>query len=180
LDALRGSLGDFLSDGESQRLSTGREWLERRGLPPALAQDVATLPLADRGLNVLRICERSPVAPIEAARTYAKLGDQTGINWLYNRLSLAQGGSLWDDMVLVDLRWELLDLQREITEAVLAHKPDDPDAAAQRFLEVHASELERVRVLQRRAAAVSTPSALVVIAARLRCLRQSAGQAEPR
>jgi glutamate dehydrogenase len=178
LDALRGSLGDFLSEGESQRLSTGRERLERRGLPPALATDVATLPLADRGLNVLRICERSPVAPIEAARTYAKLGDQTGINWLYNRLSLAQGGSLWDDMVLVDLRWELLDLQREITEAVLARKPDDPDAAAQTFLEDHANELERVRVLQRKAA-VSTPSALAVITARLRCLRESGSGEDP-
>jgi glutamate dehydrogenase len=173
LDALRDSLGDFLSDGEAQRLNAGRDRLERRGLPTDLARDVATLPLADRGLNVLRICERSPVAPIEAARAYAKLGDQTGINWLYNRLSLAQSGSLWDDMVLVDLRWDLLDLQREITEAVLASKPDDLDAATEEFLEDHASELDLVRNLQRRAAADATPSALAVITSRLRSLRQA-------
>jgi hypothetical protein len=93
---------------------------------------------------------------------------------VYSRLSLADTGSLWDDMVLGDLRWDLLDLQREITEKVLARKPDDLGDAVREFLEEHAAEGERVRALQRRAAAGATPSALAVITSRLRSLGDGA------
>jgi len=73
-------------------------------------------------------------------------------------------------MVLVDLRSELLDLQREITERVLARKSDDLMAAVDAFVAEHAAVLERVRGLQRRAAAAVSPSALAVITERLRGL----------
>jgi glutamate dehydrogenase len=170
LDALRSAMGDYLSEGETQLLAARRERIERRGLPPDLASDIGGLALADRGLNILRICERTPLPPVDVARAYARLSEETGINWVYGRLSQTDVGSLWDRMVLVDLRGELLDLQREITERVLARKPDDLMAAVDAFVAEHAAVLERVRGLQRRAAAAVSPSALAVITERLRGL----------
>jgi hypothetical protein len=73
-------------------------------------------------------------------------------------------------MVLVDLRGELLDLQLEITECVLARSAGDPNEAAEAFLAENADLLDRVRALQRQATTSSSPTALSVIAERLRGL----------
>jgi glutamate dehydrogenase len=154
-----------------QQLDRRRAYLEEDGLPAELASRVASLPLADRGLNILRIVESTSIAPIDAARVYTRLGEETGLNWMYERLSYAHGGTLWDRMALVDLRQDLLDLQCTATERVLGGKPDDPVAALDAFLADHATDIVRIRSLQQRAAATTTPSALAVIASRLHCLR---------
>jgi glutamate dehydrogenase len=169
LDALRASISDYLSEGEAQRLLERRTRLEGQGLPPELAAELSGLALADRGLNILHICERVAAPPIDVARAYAQLGDATGINWVYARLPQADGASEWDHMVLVDLRWKMLDLQRQITESLLRRKPDDLNGAVAVYLADHAERIGRVRELQRRASAAG-PSALSVIASELRAL----------
>jgi hypothetical protein len=73
-------------------------------------------------------------------------------------------------MVLVDLRFDLLDLQRQLTESVLASGPDDPLAAASAFLERHDALIEQIRALEGQIAATDGPSALVVLTSRLRGL----------
>ncbi len=170
-EVLRSALGDYLSPSETQQLEARRERLLEQGLPPELATDVAGIPLVDRGFNIMPVCERAPVAPIDAARTYARLGEQTGINWVYARLTQADARALWDRLALVEMRWELLDLQRHITETVLESRPDDLEAGVRDFLAAHAETLARVQELQRRAATHTTPSALAVVTARLRSLR---------
>jgi len=170
LDLLRGSMEDYLSPGETARLDERRARLESQGLPPDLAAELAGLALADRGLNILDIGEHVRTPPLDTARIYALLGDATGINWVYARLGQAEGVSVWDRMVLVDLRWEMLDLQRRITESLLEPTPADLDRAVAGFLARHADRIDRVHDLQGRAAAAS-PSALSVIAAELRALR---------
>ena len=195
LAELRAHTGEFLTEHETAQVEARQRALRREGLPEDLAADVAALPLADRGLNVLRVCERVPVRPVDAARVYSRLGEATGIHWVYQRLreieasttvpevaaAEAAGGtpaataasavSSWDRMALVDLRWELLDLQRELAEGVLAEKPDDPLAAAEAFLASRAAELAQLRELEQQAASSSSASALVVVTNRLRALR---------
>jgi glutamate dehydrogenase len=151
LDALRDAMSDYLSEGEALRLGERRARLESQGLPQDLAAELAGLALADRGLNILLICEHVAVPPIGAARAYAKLGDETGINWVYARLTQADGASLWDRMVLVDLRWEMLDLQRRMTESLIRRKPDDLDGAVADYLAEHAERIERVLCVRSRA-----------------------------
>jgi NAD-specific glutamate dehydrogenase len=157
LDALRDAMSDYLSEGEALRLGERRARLESQGLPQDLAAELAGLALADRGLNILLICEHVAVPPIGAARAYAKLGDETGINWVYARLTQADGASL-------------LDLQRRMTESLIRRKPDDLDGAVADYLAEHAERIERVHDLQRRAS-VASPSALSAIASELRPLR---------
>ena len=149
------------------------EHLAEEGIPADLAVEIAGLPLADRGLNILHICADTAIPAIEAAKVYARLGDETGINWVYGRLSMADVNSSWDRMVLVDLRGELLDLQLEITERVLARSTGNADEAVETFLADNIDLLDRVRALQRQATASSSPTALTVITERLRGLMRA-------
>jgi glutamate dehydrogenase len=176
LDALRASISDYLSEGEAQLLGERRVRFEGQGLPPDLAAELSGLALADRGLNILHVCEQVAAPPIDAARAYAQLGDATGINWVFARLTQTDGASVWDRMMLVDLRWEMLDLQRRITKGLLRRKPDDLNGAVAKYLADHAERIGRVRELQRRASSAG-PSALSVIASELRGLHPAEDEA---
>jgi glutamate dehydrogenase len=173
LDLLFEALRDFLAADEIRRLDDRRARFRQQGLPEDLADRVACLPLADRGLNILRIVEATSVPPVDAARVYTRLGEGAGFNWMYERLAFSHSGTLWDRMALADLRHELLDLQRSVTERVLAGKSDDPVAAASGFLAEHEADVTRIRDLQQ-SVTTASPSALAVIATRLQCLRFSA------
>ncbi len=174
LAELRTHRAEFMSEGEARQASERRANLMAQGIPADLASDVSVLPLADRGLNVVRIAEEIPVAPLDAARVYARVGDATGINWVYQRLPSVQTPDPWDRILLGDLRAALLDLQRELTTRILTPRPADALAAAEAFLGQHAALLERVRQLQRRALTGEGPSALAVVVQRLRGLLASA------
>jgi glutamate dehydrogenase len=174
VDALRTSIRDFLSPGELQQFDARRQRLGNQGVTEEVAADIAGLALADRGLNILRVCEKTILGPVDVARVYARLGDETGMNWVYGRLSQRSDGNLWDRMVLLGLRWDLLDLQREITERLLASRPDEPDAAVDEFLAQNADLVGEVFALERQAAAESGPSSLAVVTGRLRSLRSAA------
>jgi glutamate dehydrogenase len=176
LDMLRAAMSDYLSEGEAQRFGERRSRLEQQGLAPDLAAELAGLALADRGLNILHICEHITASPVDVARVYAQLGDATGINWVYARLTQTDGASVWDRLVLVDLRWEMLDLQRRITESLFRSRADDPNGAVGSYLADHAQRIGRVRDLQRRASGAG-PSALSVIASELRGLHPAEGDA---
>ena len=86
-------------------------------------------------------------------------------------------GDVWDSMVLVDLRWTLLDLQRDLTERLIRERPDDPTGAVEQFVTTHAAELQRVRRLQERAISTGSASALSVVTQRLRKIGGVEGEA---
>ena len=174
--ALRANLGGFLSDVETAQMRERAAALVARGLPEALAAEIALLPLADRGLNVLRLAERVAAAPADVARVYVRLGEATGIHAVQRRLRDAGTTDVWDRMALVDLRWELLDLQRQIAEQVLTTPDADPGAAANAFLDRHETLLDSVAALEKQLAPTDGASALVVIASRLRGLVADAGR----
>jgi glutamate dehydrogenase len=171
LRALRDQLSEFLSEGETRRIDERRDDLASSGLPALLAEPLVVLPLADRGLNILRIAEHTGVTPLAAARLYARIGDATGINWVYGRLPVVETEDVWDSMILVEMRWTLLDLQRELSERLLRESPGDPERAAEAFVASHAAQLERVRALQQRAISSGRVSSLAVVTRSLGRLR---------
>jgi glutamate dehydrogenase len=169
--SLRAHADAFLSGPQLEERAARESALTRAGLPSDLAADLAAAGVADRILNVLRVCEAAGAEPLRAARVVARLSAATGIHWLQQRLGELESADAWDRMALVDLRWELLDLQRSLAETVLGARPDDPDGAVRAFLARNAPLLEQVHELERQAAGASNPSALVVVASRLRALR---------
>ncbi len=174
LDRLFDALRDFLVRPELRRLDERRDGLRDQGVPMEVAERMACLPLVDRGLNILRIVEATDAPPLDAAAIYSRLGEVAAFDWMYERLGATHGGTLWDRMVLANLRHELLDTQRAITEKLLAGGPDRPAAALEAFLSRRRAELRKLRELQQRAAAAPTPSALSVIAAQFDALRPGA------
>jgi len=172
LDELRAHLGEFLSAGEASQREERRRLLAAAGLPDDLAAEVATFPLADRGVNAVRVLEAVPRGPVEVGRVYARIGEGTGLNGVYQRLAAAEPGDAWDRIVLADLRIQLLALQRELTEAVLAPGPRDAKEAADAFLAAHAETIARVETLQQPALTRASASALAVVTQALMRLRE--------
>jgi glutamate dehydrogenase len=171
--ALRDSARDFLSASEAAQWDERRRRLAETGLPQELATEIAALPLADRALNIVRILERTQLAPADVGRVYARLGEGTGLNGVYQRLPAAEAADPWDRMVVSDLRTQLLDLQRELTETVLAEKPADPVAATDAFLSDHAERIARVEALQQPTLTRASASSLSVVTQALLRLRDA-------
>ncbi len=171
LRGLRPDLVSALSAEEAAEVERRRDQLASQGVPGELAAEIAALPLADRGLDVLRIAEGAGVGAVTAARVYARVGEGTGIHWVHRRLASAETRDSWDRIALVDLRGELLELQRELTERVLDEKPVDPIEGVDAFLEANAALLERIQGLELRAGEGANVGALGVVTARLRELR---------
>jgi glutamate dehydrogenase len=171
LDGLFIEIRDFLAPSELRRLDERRQRLVRHGLTADLAERMACLPLVDRGLNILRIIDATSISGLDAARAYTRLGEHAGFNWMYDRLTFVHTGTFWDRIIMADLRQNLLDLHRAVTERVLTESPDDPNAAVDAFLSTHAADIERIRELQKRAGVAASPSALSAIAMRYEPLR---------
>ena len=162
---------DFLSREEADALDQRIDALIGKGLPEVLARSLAGAPLADRGINIVRLIARSEQPAIEVARAYTKLGEETGINWVYRILPRVGADSFWDRMVLTDLRTQMLSLQRELTEHTLRDGGEDPIAAIQGFLEANRDTIELVGTLQPEALLSSSASALAVVSQALMRLR---------
>jgi glutamate dehydrogenase len=164
-------LDGFLSKGEAARFREREAQQLDRGLPASLALIMAGAPLADRGLNVMRLVEGTNQAPADLAAAYAKLGDRSGINWVFQNVPIAPADDVWDRIVLMDLRTELLALQRDLTREALAMRPEAPLVAVDDFLLSRASVVARVRALIAQTAPTPTASALAVVTQTLMRLR---------
>jgi len=153
LFVLREKLASFLTEQESLITSSRREEFQRAGLPRELATDIATLPLADRGLNIVCASQHTGAPLLDTARVYAHLGESTGINTGYQRLAHIRPEDEWDRMILIDLRGRLLGLQRALTQFVLTRATGDPLRETNEFLSARASDLARIRDLGARSEA---------------------------
>src|SRR5690606_2727052 len=74
LAALQDEAPRLLTPAELAEAEARRAALAADGLPPALAAALANAALADRGLNVLRVCERTGATPLDAGRVVARVG----------------------------------------------------------------------------------------------------------
>jgi glutamate dehydrogenase len=162
---------DFLSSEEEDALEQRAANFVRNDVPEELARSLAQAPLADRGINIVRLIARAKRPAIEVARAYTKLGEEAGINWVYRNLPRVDARNLWDRMVLTDLRTEMLLLQRELTEHVLRADGEDSIAAVAAFLEQHRDSIERIGTLQQEALLSPSSSARTVVAQALVRLR---------
>jgi len=154
---------DFLSDEEADDLAQRAEALTGKGVPARLALPIAAAPLADRGLNIVRLVEGTSEPPVMVGRAYTRLGEGTGINWVFRNLPRVSADDLWDRMVLTDLRTQMLSLQRELTEHALRDAGGDPAAAVETFLVSRGEAIERVKSLQPEAQMAPSASALTVV-----------------
>jgi glutamate dehydrogenase len=166
-------VGEFLEGNESERLAERIAALIDKGIPEELAGAVAGAPLADRALNIIRLVDRTSQPAIDVARAYYRIGEASGISWVFQNLARVRADDPWERMVLTDLRSELLGLQRGLTEFALRSDREGADAvpAVDAFLAPREEAIRRVHVLQSAAEIAPSASALTVVTQALTRLR---------
>lgn len=174
LAQVRAMRGELPKDNPFARGEERGAELRAKGFPEELAADAASAPLADLGLSLIGVAERSGVSIRDAAFAYAHVGEHSGLNWVYVRLDRMPVADAWDRIGLIQLRSSLIDLHDALAEEILADHPRDPEAAAARFLAERSVHVERIRRLQQRAAGVDRPSSLSVVARAIERLREEA------
>jgi glutamate dehydrogenase len=172
---LSAHLDGFLSAEEMARYRERQAQLAVNGFPGPLSAILAAAPLADRGFNIVRLVEGTDRSAADLAPAYAKLGERSRINWVYQNLPLAQAEDVWDRIVLMDLRTEVLSLQRDLTRHAVSRRPQEPLLAVDDFLLDHASVVARVRALINESTSTPTTSWLSVVTQTLMRLRSDAG-----
>ncbi len=153
---LSGSIERFLSDFDRRQLAQRETAALESGIPAVQAALVARLPLADRGLNIVRVAEDGACPLLDAAQVYTALGAALGLDGAYETLPNLPAHDRWERLLSRALRDELLVLQRELTREALAVADDEPAKAAVPFLEAHQQELAEIGEV--RAAVFREPS----------------------
>lgn len=161
----------FLSPAFAEEHAARIDTLRTRGLPDPVPPVLASAPFADRALDVIRLEEETASDHDGLLRAYARLGERSGIDRVFLGLSEANAESVWDRILLTDMRTELLALQRELVRAAVERAPGDPVAAVDAFLAARRSIIERAAGLVPERPADVSASALVVATQTLLRLR---------
>jgi glutamate dehydrogenase len=111
---------DGLTPLERQRASARAEGYHGRGVPPALAMDIALLAPITAALDIVDVAHRHGLEPGSAALLYRAIGAGFGMDWLRVAglgLSLEQH---WDRLALRRTLEELFEDQRALAEHAIA------------------------------------------------------------
>ncbi|MDQ3206231.1 MAG: NAD-glutamate dehydrogenase [Pseudomonadota bacterium] len=115
-DALPTAMSDVRREGFDQRLE---EW-NAKGLPSALATELAALPLLEFGCDIVEIGHSRKLPPVEVARAYFALGAALHLPWLYDQIEALPVDGRWQALARGSLRDELGAQQRALVNQILA------------------------------------------------------------
>jgi len=104
VDTFTRSLGGVLAPEEWQACQAQTQDLEREGLPPELARQLAVLPYLVDFLPVAALADESGVDLYSAARSYHELRDHLGVREVLLELEQVQVRDRWDRLALQMLR----------------------------------------------------------------------------
>jgi NAD-specific glutamate dehydrogenase len=170
LGRLQAERAQFPAESQMARGETTAGELQSQGFSPEAAQDAAAAHLVDLGLSIIWVSERTGSPVLDAALTYAVLGDRARLNWVYDRMARIRPEDPWDRLEMVDLRTEMLDLQSSLTEEALRCGGGDIEACVDALLADKGPLLARIDDVQRRAATSNHPSAVAAVVKALKRL----------
>ncbi|HEY4555821.1 MAG TPA: NAD-glutamate dehydrogenase, partial [Lysobacter sp.] len=115
-EALPGSLSEARRTAYDARL---REW-QGKGLPNALATQLAALPLLEFGCDIVEVAHARKLAPADVAKAYFTLGAALHLPWLYEQIEALPVDGRWQALARGALRDELGRQQRALVSEILA------------------------------------------------------------
>ena len=95
------------------------EW-KAKGLPVALATQLAALPLLEFGCDIVEIAHARKLSPVEVAKAYFGLGAALHLPWLYEQIEALPVDGRWQALARGSLRDELGSQQRALVNQILA------------------------------------------------------------
>nr|WP_308427815.1 NAD-glutamate dehydrogenase [Lysobacter bugurensis] len=124
-DAVPATLSDARRTAYDARL---REWKEK-GMPNALAIELAALPLLEFGCDIVEVAHARKLAPAEIAKAYFTLGAALHLPWLYEQIEALPVDGRWQALARGALRDELSRQQRALVSEILADGGRKPTEA---------------------------------------------------
>ncbi|HEY5850880.1 MAG TPA: NAD-glutamate dehydrogenase domain-containing protein, partial [Lysobacter sp.] len=129
INAVRGAVPGVLSDARRDTYAARvAEW-QGKGLPAALAEQLAVLPLLEFGCDIVEISLARKMPAVEVARAYFSLGAALHLPWLYEQVEQLPVDGRWQALARGALRDELATQARTLVSQILADGGKKPAEA---------------------------------------------------
>ncbi len=125
----------ILPDSQRPRYEASRKQWRSKGVPAALADQLAALPYLEPSPNIIELARERKMRAVEVAKVYFRLGDALREPWLREQIEGLQVDGRWHAVARGVLRDELAAQMRRLTEQVLAMPGKDAEAKVAAWLE---------------------------------------------
>jgi glutamate dehydrogenase len=119
---------DILPAAQRPAYEASRSAWRAKGLPAALADQLAALPYLEASPNIIELARERKLRPIEVAKVYFRLGDALREPWLRAQIEALKVDGRWHAVARGVLHDELAAQMRTLTNQVLAMPGKDADA----------------------------------------------------
>ncbi len=119
LTALEAALPIIVSPADRAEITRQFSHLTTQGVPEALAQRIAQLPMMTPALDIVRIATELQIKVEDVGQTYFAIGDQFYLDWLRNGSKGLIGDSHWQRLAVFAIIEDLYGHQRELTTVIL-------------------------------------------------------------
>ncbi len=120
-------LPDVLVGRDAERLSEHAAHLIDAGVPDEIAVRIATLAPAYSALAIVEVAQRLEHDPLRVARVHSVLGQQLGLDTLYDRVLELPRLDRWQTMARASLRDDLQQVHAGLTDKVVRDLADAGD-----------------------------------------------------
>lgn len=110
-----------------------QDWKDK-GLPPALAGQIAALPYLEPSCDIIELARARKLKPVEVSKVHYRLGEALHLPWLQDQIEALKVDGRWHAVARGVLRDELAAHQRTLTNQVLSLPGGNADAKVQAWL----------------------------------------------
>ena len=125
----------ILPDSQRPTYEASRKQWRSKGVPAALADQLAALPYLEPSPNIIELARERKLRAVEVAKVYFRLGDALREPWLREQIEALQVDGRWHAVARGVLRDELATQMRKLTEQVLAVPGKDAEAKVAAWLQ---------------------------------------------
>jgi glutamate dehydrogenase len=137
---------DWLVGLERAAHDTRTAELERAGVPADLASSVAELYALHSAPDIVELAVARRLSVESAARAYATVGSEFGLDWLRQRIEALDTQGHWHAVARGSLREGLYESHRRLAQRVLSETRErDPAAAVAHWTRAHSAEAAHAR-----------------------------------
>jgi glutamate dehydrogenase len=122
------SVPRLLGPSDLEPLTVRAEELEQAGVPPGLAQRVASLGMMFSTFDIVEVANETGLEVQEVAAVHFRLGERLELHWLRDRILTLARDDRWRALARAALRDDLYSLHRALTAEVLRSSADGPPA----------------------------------------------------
>ena len=125
----------ILPDSQRPAYEAARKEWRGKGVPAALADQLAALPYLEPSPNIIELARERKMRAVEVAKVYFRLGDALREPWLREQIEALKVDGRWHAVARGVLRDELAAQMRKLTDQVLAMPGKDAAAKVTAWLE---------------------------------------------